>query len=73
MDVNKSTRMDTKVIVNTEKKAMRNSGDKFRIPIVLAWIIQSGISCTGHVNSHIDTGNEITVMNARMIGEQLMS
>ena len=30
------------------------------------------MSCTRNVNSLIDTGSEITVMNARMIGEQLM-
>ena len=72
VDVNKSARMDTEVKVNAEEKKMRNSGDKFRIPVVLAWINQSGISCTRNVNSLIDTGSEITVMNARMIGEQLM-
>ena len=73
VDVNKSARMDTEFAVNAEEKKMRNSGDKFRIPVVLAWINQSGISCTRNVNSLIDTGSEITVMNARMIGEQLMS
>ena len=72
IDVNKNARMDTEVTVNAEEKKMRNSGDKFRIPVVLAWINQSGISCTRNVNSLIDTGSEITVMNARMIGEQLM-
>ena len=51
---------------------MRSSGDKFRIPVVLAWINQSGISCTSNVNYCIDTGSEITVINTRMIGEQLM-
>ena len=70
VDVNKSARMDTEVTVNAEEKKMRNSGDKFRIPVVLAWINQSGMSCTRNVNSLIDTGSEITVMNARMIGEQ---
>ena len=65
--------MDTEVTVKAEEKKMRNSEDKFRIPVVLAWINQSGISCTRNVNSLIDTGSEITVMNARMIGEQLMS
>ena len=72
VDVNKSAQMDTEVKVNAEEKKMRNSGDKFRIPVVLAWINQSGISCTRNINSLIDTGSEITVMNARMIGEQLM-
>ena len=72
IDVNKSIRMDTEVRVNAEEKKMRNSGDKFRIPVVLAWINQSGISCTRNINSLIDTGSEITVMNARIIGEQLM-
>ena len=72
VDVNKSARMDTEVAVNAEEKKMGNSGDKFSIPVVLAWINQSGISCTRNVNSLIDTGSEITVMNARMIGEQLM-
>ena len=72
VDVNKSARMDTEVAVNGEEKKMRNSGDKFRIPVVLAWINQNAISCTRNVNSLIDTGSEITVMNARMIGEQLM-
>ena len=71
-DVNKSTWMDTEVTVNAEEKKIQNSGDKFRIPVVLAWINQSGISCTRNVNSLIDTGSEITVMNARMTGEQLM-
>ena len=72
VDVNKSARMDTEIAINAEEKKMRNSGDKFRIPVVLAWINQSGVSCTGNVNSLIDTGTEITVMNACMIGEQLM-
>ena len=72
IDVNKSARMDTEIAVNAEEKKMRNFGDKFRIPVVLAWINQSGISCTRNVNSLIDTGSEITVMNTRMIGEQLM-
>ena len=72
IDVNKSARMDTEVAVNAEEQKMRNSGNKFRIPVVLAWINQRGISCTRNVNSLIDTGSEITVMNARMIGEQLM-
>ena len=69
-EVNKSARMDTEVTVNVEEKKMRNSGDKFRITVVLAWINQSGISCTRNVNSLIDTGNEITVMNTRMIHQQ---
>ena len=72
VDVKKSARMDTEIAVNAEEKKMRNSGDKFRIPVVLAWINQNEISCTRNVNSLIDTGSEITVMNARMIGEQLM-
>ena len=72
VDVNKSARMDTEFAVNAEEKKMRNSGDKFRIPVVLAWINQNGISCTRNVNSLIDTGSEITVMNTRMIVEQLM-
>ena len=71
-DVNKSAPMDTEVTVNVEEKKMRNSGDKFTIPVVLAWINQSGISCTRNIISLIDTGSEITVMNARMIGEQLI-
>ena len=70
VDVNKSARMHTEVTVNAEEKKMRNSGDKFRIPVILAWINQSGISCTRNVNSLIDTGNEITVMNTRMIHQQ---
>ena len=69
-EVNKSARMDTEVTLNVEEKKMRNSGDKFRITVVLAWINQSGISCTRNVNSLIDTGNEITVMNTRMIHQQ---
>ena len=46
VDVNTSARMDTEVAVNAEEKKMRNSGDKFRIPVVLAWINQNKISCT---------------------------
>ena len=69
IDVNKSARMDTEVTVNAEEEKMRNSRDKFKIPVVLAWINQSGISCTRNVNSLIDTGIEITVMNAWMIRE----
>ena len=69
IDVNKSARMDTEVTVNAEEEKMRNSRDKFKIPVVLAWINQSGISCTRNVNSLIDTGSEITVMNAWMIRE----
>ena len=42
VDVNKSARMDTEIAINAEEKQMRNSGDKFRIPVVLAWINQSG-------------------------------
>ena len=38
IEVNNSARMDTEVTVNAEEKKMRNSGDKFRIPVVLAWI-----------------------------------
>ena len=72
IDVNKSARMVTEVTVNAEEKKMRNSGDKFRIPVVLAWINQNEISCTRNVNSLIDMGSEINVMNARMIGEQVM-
>ena len=72
VDVHKSARMDTEITINAEEKKMRNSGDKFRIPVVLAWINQNRISCTRNVNSLIDTGSEITVMNACMIGEQLM-
>ena len=64
--------MDTEVAVNVEEKKIRNSGNKFRIPVILAWINQSGISCTRNINSLIDTGSEIPVMNARMIGEHLM-
>ena len=64
--------MDTEVAVNAEEKKMRNSGDKFTILVVLAWINKSGISCTRNINCLIDTGSEITVMNAYMIGEQLM-
>ena len=33
IDVNKSARMDTEVAVNAEEKKMRNSGDKFTIPV----------------------------------------
>ena len=38
----------------------------------MAWSNQNRISCTGNVNSLIDTGSEITVMNPRMREEQLM-
>ena len=72
VDVNKSAQMDIEVAVNAEEKKMRNCKDKFRIPVLLAWINQSGISCTRNINCLIDTGSEITVMNAYMIGEQLM-
>ena len=68
--LNKSTWVDTEVTVNAEEKKMRNSGDNFRIPVVLGWINQSGISCTRNVNSIIDTGSEITVINACISGEQ---
>ena len=44
IEVNKCARMDTEVAVNVEEKKIRNSGDKFRIPVVLAWINQNGIS-----------------------------
>ena len=70
IDVNNSARMDIQVTVNAEEKKMRNFGDKFRIPVVVVWINQSGISCTRNVNSLIDTGSEITMMNTHMIGEQ---
>ena len=59
IDANKSARMDTEVAVNAEEKNMRNSGDKFRIPVVLAWINQSGISCTRNVNSLIDIHRQL--------------
>ena len=72
VDVSNSARMDTEVTVNAEEKQIRNSEDKSRIPVVLALINQSGISCTRKVNYLIDTGSEITVINAHMIGEQLM-
>ena len=70
--MNKSAWMDPEVTVNVEEKKMRNSEDKFRIPIVLAWIDHSGISCPRNVNSLNNTDSEITVMNAHMTGEQLI-
>ena len=72
IDENKSTQVDTEVTVNAEEKKMRNLGDKFRIPVVRGWMNQSGISCTRNVNSIIDTGREITVMNTCISGEQLI-
>ena len=72
VDVNKNAWMDIEVTFNAEEKKMRNFGDKFSIPVVLPCINQGGISCTRNLNSLIDTGSEIKVINARMIGEQLM-
>ena len=72
IDIIKSARMDTEVTVHAEEKKMGNSQDKFRIPILLAWINQSGISCTRNVICLIDTGSKIIVMWACMIAEQLM-
>ena len=72
IDIIKSARINTEVTVHAEEKKMVNSQDKFRIPILLAWINQSEISCTRNVICLIDTGSKIIVMRARMIAEQLM-
>ena len=60
------------VAVNAAEQKIRNSGNKLRMSIVLVWINESGISYTKNVNSLIDTGSEIKVINTHIIGEQCM-
>ena len=57
----------------SEKRVrIKEDGHKFRIPVTLSWSNRDGISCTKELNVLVDTGSEITIINTRMVVNQLM-
>ena len=51
---------------------IKEKGHKFRILVTLSWSNRDGILCTKELNILVDTGSEITIINARMVVDQLM-
>ena len=57
----------------SEKRVrIKEDGNKFRIPVTLSWSNRDQISCTKELNVLVDTGSEITIINTRMVVDQLM-
>ena len=57
----------------SEKRVRINEeGHKFRVPVTLSWSNRDGILCTKELNVLVDTGSEITIINMRIVVDQLM-
>ena len=57
----------------SEKRVrIKEDGHKFRIPVTLSWSDRDAKACTKELNVLVDTGSEITIINARMVVDQLM-
>ena len=51
---------------------IKEDGHKFRIPVTLSWSDRDSKACTKELNVLVDTGSEITIINTRMVVDQLM-
>ena len=62
------------MIQNPQGKRVRikEDGHKCRIPVTLSWSDRDSKACTKELNVLVDTGSEITIINTRMIVDQLM-
>ena len=57
----------------SEKRVrIKEDGHKFRIPVTLSWSNRDRISCTKELNVLVDTGSKITIINTRMVVDQLI-
>ena len=57
----------------SEKRVrIKEDGHKFRIPVTLSWSDRDNKACTKELNVLVDTGSEITIINTRMVVDQLM-
>jgi hypothetical protein len=55
-----------------EEKTLAKGGMKFRIPIVISWFNRDKVFCSKTIDALIDTGAEITIVNARMVQDDMM-
>ena len=55
-----------------KRVSINEDGHKFRIPVTLSWSNRDGNLCTKEPNVLVDTGSEITIINTRMVVDQLM-
>ena len=51
---------------------IKEDGNKFRIPVTSSWSDRDSKACTKDLNVLVDTGSEITIINTRMVVDQLM-
>ena len=51
---------------------INEDGHKCRIPVALSWSNRDRILCTKELNILVDTGSEISIINTRMVVDQLM-
>ena len=68
----KCTTMNAEETVVLEEKKIGNGGHRFKIPIAISWINKDAVSCPQNVQALIDTGSELTILNARTIVDQLI-
>ena len=50
---------------------IKEDGNKFRIPVTSSWSDRDSKACTKDLNVLVDTGSEITIINTRMVVDQL--
>ena len=55
-----------------EEKRLKDGGHRFRVPVVISWVNKYNESCSRNVFALVDTGADITIINARVIIDQLM-
>ena len=55
-----------------KRVGIKEDGHKFRIPVTLSWSDRDSKACTKELNVLVDTGSEITIINTRLVVDQVM-
>ena len=58
--------------MDSEEKCLGTGGLKCRISVVISWFNRDNIFCSKEINALLDTGAEITILNSRLVVDQLM-
>ena len=51
---------------------IKEDGHELRIPVTLQWSNRDSKACTKELNVLVDTGSEITIINTRLVVDQVM-
>ena len=69
----KCTKIYIEESIILEKKKIRNGGQQFKIPVVISVINRDAVCHSRTIQALIDTGSEFTILNTRIIVDQLMT